>query len=231
MSLGPGALSFLFELCPPLRRYSIQTEAIMDSAAGVSLRVTPGRWISSGWRLVKEDLGSFVLMTLIVLALSAIGHVVVAGPLCAGLFIAVRRRMVEGRTEFADVFAGFGSFVDTLLIGLLSSFFLLLGIILFFFPVFLVAALYLFPCLFVIDRKLPFWDAMEASRKLALRNLAGYLGFVLLLAILNLAGLALFGVGVLVTIPVSVGAIAVAYRDVAGFALAPPAGTRPIVIA
>jgi uncharacterized membrane protein len=206
----------------------------MGSAVNVNpeiqMRVTPGRWISSGWDLVRKDLGAFVLMTVIVIALTMVGHFIVAGPLWAGLFIAVRRRMTEGRTEIADVFAGFGQFVDALLICILTSVFFLLGLVLFFFPVFIVAAFYLFPYLFLVDRRLPFWDAMEASRRLASQHLAGYVGFVLLLALLNLLGLMFFGVGILVTIPVTVAAIAVAYRDMTGVSMIHPPPARPIVI-
>lgn len=194
----------------------------------IAARATPGRWISTGWRVVKADLGNFVLMTVIALALSFVGHFVVAGPLICGLFIAVRRRMQESRTEITDVFAGFSQFLDAFLICVISSVFLLIGVVLFIFPAFIVAALYLFSYQFLVDRRLPFWDAMEASRKMVLRDLTGYLLFVIALALLNFAGMLLFGVGTLITIPVTVAAIAAAYSDAVGFQARPAVG--PVVI-
>jgi uncharacterized membrane protein len=194
----------------------------------VTAQATPGRWISEGWRIVSSDLGSFVLMTAIALALTFVGNFVVAGPLACGLFIAVRRRMQESRTEIADVFSGFSLFIDAFLICIISGAFLLIGLALLFFPVFIAAALYLFPYLFLVDRKLSFWDALEASRKMALRNLPGYLLFVIALALLNFAGLLMFGVGILLTIPVTVAAIAAAYEDTVGFQSKPPTG--PVLI-
>ncbi len=190
----------------------------------VLVQATPGRWLARGWQTVSADLGSFILMTAIALALTTVGNFVVAGPLTAGLFIAVRRRMQESRTDIADVFAGFSQFIDGFLICVLTSLFLLVGLVLFLFPVFIAAALYLFAYPFLADRKLPFWDAMEASRKLALNHLFGYVGFVILLVILNFVGLLLLGVGILVTIPVTVAAVAAAYDDAVGFHFKPPTG-------
>ena len=197
----------------------------METASDAArVQATPGRWISRGWQIVSADLGSFILMTAIALALTLVGNFVVAGPLTAGLFIAVRRRMQESRTDIADVFAGFNQFIDAFLICIISSVFLLIGLALLLFPVLIAAALYLFPFAFMVDRKLSFWDALEASRKLALENLFGYVAFVILLAILNFLGLLLFGVGILVTIPVTVAAVAAAYEDAVGFRFKPTTG-------
>ncbi len=198
--------------------------------------VSPGRWISEGWGVVKGDLGNFILMTLIALALwlvacgTVIGHVIVGGPLASGMFIAIRRKMQEGRTELMDLFAGFNLFIDSFLICLVTSLFAFIGLLFCIVPVFLVAAIYLFPYLFLVDRQHSFWDAMEASRKLATADVLGYVMFVILLALLNLVGLMLAGVGLLVTIPITLAAIAVAYRDVIGFQHRPQQSRGPVII-
>jgi uncharacterized membrane protein len=196
----------------------------------VDAPVTPGRWIGIGWGIVRQDLGNFLLMTVIAVAISLVGNVIVAGPLLAGLFFAVRRQIQEGRTDLADVFYGFNQFVDSLLIGLILTVFGLVGLSLCFFPVFIVAALYLFPFLFLIDRKLPFWDAMEASRKLVWKDPGAYLWFAILLTLLNLLGLILAVVGLLFTIPATIAAITVAYQETVGFVHKPPDNHRPIII-
>ncbi len=193
--------------------------------------VAPGRWIRSGWQIVREDMGTFLLLTLIAVALTMVGWIIVAGPLLAGLFVAVRRRMLEGRMDVGDLFSGFSlGFIDSLLIFLLSMIFTLVGMALCLFPALIVMALYLYPYLYMIDRKLSFWEAMEASRKRATEHLAGYTVFVFLLLLLNLLGLLLAGVGVLFTIPITVAAIAVAYKETEGFVQRPPESHRPIVI-
>ncbi len=197
--------------------------------AGVA-RATPGRWIGMGWEIVREDLGNFVLMTLIALALATVGSFLVAGPLLAGLFIAVQHRMLEGRMDISDLFSGFNLFIDAFLAFILTSIFSLVGLAFCILPVFVVTAFYLFTYLFLVDRRLTFWDAMEASRKLATEHLAGYTVFVILLLLLNLCGLIALGVGVLITVPVSVAAVAVAYKESVGFSHRAPEARGPVII-
>src|SRR5687767_10803317 len=188
----------------------------------MAVNVTPGRWIGMGWGIFKQDVGTFILIALIALALISVGSFVVTGPLMAGMFIAVRRRMTEGRTDMMDLFAGFNHFIDTFLVCILTSLFGFVGLALCIFPVLIVFAFYLFAYAFVVDRKLSFWDAMESSRKLVVGNLVDYIIFVLLLILLNFVGLLLVGIGLLVTVPVSVAAVAVAYQEAVGFIPQPP---------
>jgi uncharacterized membrane protein len=193
--------------------------------------ITPGRWIAGGWKVFKEDIGNFILITLIFIALCLIGNIVVAGALLAGMFHSVRRCMLEGHTDLMDLFKGFSNFIDTLLVFLLVVVFLNIGLVLCVFPVLIVAAFYLFSYSYLVDRKLSFWDAMESSRRLVVGNLLGYILFVVLLGFLNLAGFLLAGIGLLFTIPISIGAIMTAYRDQVGFAVSPPTkATAPIII-
>src|SRR6266536_600026 len=91
-------------------------------AANVS--VTPGRWIGLGWSVFKEDVGNFILVALIGLALMSFSAFVVTGPVLAGFCLVVRRRMLEGRIDLNDLFAGFSQFVDALLISLLTAIFM-----------------------------------------------------------------------------------------------------------
>jgi hypothetical protein len=195
-----------------------------------SASVTPGAWIRIGWNVVKEDLGNYILITTMALLLAMVGSFIVAGPLIAGLFISVRHRMLGGRTDLGDLFAGFNLFIDAFLIFILLSILTLIGLVLLVLPALVVITLYMFAFTFLVDRKLGVWEAMEASRKLVLQDLLGWILFVILLILLNLLGLMLAGIGVLITIPVTAGAIAAAYRDCVGFAyrLAEPKG--PIII-
>jgi uncharacterized membrane protein len=192
--------------------------------------VTPGRWIGAGWNIVRLDLGNYILMTVMALALAMVGSFIVAGPLIAGLFISVRRRMLEGRTELGDLFSGFNYFIDAFLIFILLTIFTLAGLVFLVLPALVVLALYLFPFIFLVDRKLSFWDAMEESRKLVFQDLLGWVLFVILLILLNLVGLMVLGIGMLITIPVTAGAIAAAYRDVVGFYYRPMESKGPVVI-
>lgn len=199
------------------------TETPSTATMATIPRAAPGRWIREGWHIVRDDIGNFFLVTLIAVAIimaasfTVVGPLVVGGPLAAGLFYAVRRRMTEGRTDIIDVFEGFNRFIDALLIGILISIFQMVGLLLCVIPFFIVGAFYLFPYLILIDRNPGVWEAMELSRKMATRDTGGYILFFFALCLLNLLGLMLAGIGVLVTIPVSIAAIAVAYREMEGF--------------
>jgi hypothetical protein len=196
----------------------------------MAANVTPGRWIAMGWRIIQEDLGTFILITLIATALVLVGNFVVAGPLLTGMFIAIRRKMSAGRADLTDLFAGFHHFIDAFLIHVIILIFSLAALMLCIFPVLIVAALYPFAYLFMLDRKLTFWDAMESSRKFAIQDLTGYMIFIVLLIFLNLLGALMVGVGLLVTIPVSLAAITVAYKETVGFLPPPPPAPGPVII-
>ncbi|MCU1272570.1 MAG: hypothetical protein JWO48_1, partial [Bryobacterales bacterium] len=74
-----------------------------------------------------------------------------------------------------------------------------------------------FTYLFIIDKKLPFREAMRASAAVVKQDYVGYTLFLIALALLNFAGVLCLFVGVLVTIPITMAAVTVAYRDVVGF--------------
>ena len=66
----------------------------------------------------------------------------------------------------------------------------------------LAGALWMFSLPLIADRGLAFWPAMEFSRKLSWRNFGGIVLLVVVIALMNLAGLLLLCVGMLITLPV-----------------------------
>jgi len=69
---------------------------------------------------------------------------------------------------------------------------------------------------FVVFKGLDFWSAMEASRKVISKRWGTYFGFGILLALLAIAGLLCFGVGLLVAIPVICIAPFIAFQQIIG---------------
>lgn len=78
------------------------------------------------------------------------------------------------------------------------------------------AVSYMFAPLFVIDKNMEFWSAMETSRKLITKRWWSFFGLAIALGILVLAGFILLGVGALVTIPLATCVLAAAYEDIVG---------------
>ena len=141
----------------------------------------------------------------------------VSTPLLMGNFL-VSAKLLHGQTpEFRDFFGGFQYFLPLLLLSLIAGLFIGIGTILLVIPGVYLAVAYLFSSCLVVDRRLDFWPAMELSRLTVNPRWFGYFAFVLLVALLNLAGAIALGLGLLVTIPWSFCAVTVAYADLFGF--------------
>ncbi|MBM3813227.1 MAG: zinc-ribbon domain-containing protein [Acidimicrobiia bacterium] len=175
-------------------------------------------WIDEGWKIVKQDMGNFALMTIVMVLLSGMVPLILQGAMVAGFHIVVMRKMLVGRVEFGDLFKGFNDFVPCLVASLLISLFTFLGILACIIPGLVIAAMYFFTYLFIVDRKMDFWPAMQASHELVKKD---YVGFTLLLLAfipLHLLGALACLVGLLWTVPVQYAAITVAYKELVGFA-------------
>ena len=125
-------------------------------------------------------------------------------------------RLLSGQLfEFGDFFRGFNYFLPLFLASLAST--LLVGIgLLLILPGIYLAVGYMFTTFFIIDYRMEFWQAMELSRKIISRNWFAFFGFALVLLALNLLGTLAFGVGLLVSLPVTSCAAAIAYKDIVG---------------
>src|SRR5581483_1537567 len=99
-----------------------------------------GRWIGEGWRLVKEDMGNYVLVALAYAVLNSVVPLILQGPLTAGFHIFTMKKLVGRRAEFADLFKGFNFFVPTLVATLIIALFTFAGSLLCIIPGLVVAA-------------------------------------------------------------------------------------------
>jgi uncharacterized membrane protein len=195
----------------------IPPPATMMYVARAGVKAETGRWISEGWRMVTGDLGNYALLTLLYVVINSFASIVTQGPLTVGFHIFTMKKMFNRRAEVGDMFKGFdfflASFVATLLIGLFVS----LGVILCIIPGLIVAAMYKFTYLFILDKRMEFWPAMQASHEVVKNDYMGYTLFMLALAGINILGFLACIVGLFVTIPLSIVAITVAYQEVVGF--------------
>ncbi|MBZ5624814.1 MAG: zinc ribbon domain-containing protein [Acidobacteriia bacterium] len=183
----------------------------------VGVRATPGRWVGAGWEMVKADIGNYILMALVFLALISVVPVIIQGPLMAGFHIYCMKRILNRPAEFADLFKGFNFFVPALVASLLIGLFSFAGTLLCIIPGLVVAAMYNFTYLFIVDKRMDFWPAMQASHAVVKNDYFGFTMFLLLTALVNLLGLVCCIVGVLVTVPLTFAAITVAYKEIVGF--------------
>ena len=176
-----------------------------------------GRWISDGWQLITSDWLQFVLMSLVLLVINGCIPFVLSGPLAAGMHIACIRKMMSNKAEVGDLFKGFNFFGAALLAYLVIAVFSFVGFLVCIIPGLVVAAMYQFTYLFIVDKKMDFWEAMQASHGLVKKDYFGFTLFLLALIFINIAGALLCFVGLLFTIPLLFAATTVAYRDLVQF--------------
>ena len=181
--------------------------------------VAVGRYLSTAWRVLSEDFLNWILLSLIYFAvLSVVGTMgiavlVVAGPLEAGWYAVVLKRLRRGTMDIGEFVRGFHLFVPSFLIGVTVGVLASFGFILLILPGLLVLTLYLFAFPILVDRGGDFWGAMEASRKAVLSNLFEWSVFVFVQLVLVTLGALFCGVGLLIALPWTKIATAVAYEE------------------
>jgi uncharacterized membrane protein len=173
------------------------------------------RWIGEGWALVKADLGNYIVVSLLFALLSGVPFI--SGALIAGFHIFTMKKLMGRKAEFGDLFKGFNYFIPTLVAALLIGVFTFAGTLLCVIPGLVVAAMYKFTYLFILDKRMDFWPAMQASHAVVKSDYFGFTMFLILAFLVNLLGVLCCFVGVLVTIPITFAAITVAYKEIVGF--------------
>src|SRR3954463_5851295 len=179
----------------------------------VAVRANTGQWINRAWEYVKTDIGLFAGMTILHAIVGSVGSFITQGPMQCGFHIACMKKIIRGRTEIGDLFLGFNFFVPALVAALLTAVFCFAGFLLCIIPGLVVAAMYQFTYLFIVDRRMDFWPAMQASHAVVKNDYFGFVLFLLALGLLNIVGFLCLLVGLLITIPVSIMAVTIAYQE------------------
>jgi uncharacterized membrane protein len=185
--------------------------------APVGVKAQTGRWISAGWAMVKADLGNYALVSLIFVLVNSFASIVAQGPLQVGFHLHIMKKMYNKRSDIGDLFKGFDYFVPAFVAALLIGIFVFVGSLLCIIPGLVVAAVCKFTYLFILDKRMDFWPAIEASHNVTKNDYFGFTIFLLALAGINVLGFLCCIVGLLVTVPLSLAAITVAYQEVVGF--------------
>jgi len=200
--------------------------ALFDRQINEGFEVNGSDYIRKGWEMFRQNVGEFIGFALILFTVSAVssagsggGSMIFSGltaPLCVGFGIAAFKRMSGQEIQFSDFFIGFKYFLPLFLASLAMGILVAVGLVLLVLPGIYLATGYIFAMFLIVDYRMEFWQAMETSRKIVSREWWAIFGFGCLLLLLNLAGALALGVGLLVTIPVSSCAVAIAYKEIVG---------------
>ena len=182
-----------------------------------AVQARPGYWVGRGWQMVKADIGTFMLLTIVFAILNGMVPMILHGPLIAGFHIFCMKKILNRRTDFADFFKGFNFFVPALVASLVTGLFVFCGTLFCIIPGLVVAAMFEFTYLFIVDKRMDFWPAMQASHAVVKSDYFGFTMFLLLMILVDILGALCCIVGLLVAFPVTVAAITVAYKEIVGF--------------
>ena len=199
-----------------------------------SYTVKIDQYFSRGWEIFNQYPGGFIGYLILTSVISIIAYILpapfgnrggdtvgivnfVLNPIFSAGFYIVALQIAKNRPkDFSDFFRGFNQFIQIFLEHLVGFILVGIGFAFFIIPGIYLAVAYGFSTIFVIEKKLSFWSALEASRKLITKKWFSFLGFFLQLVLLNLGGLLLVGIGLFVTIPLSTCIIIAAFEDIAG---------------
>ena len=187
------------------------------------------KWLKQSWFLYKEDflkfsalyglyfivaffLQKFLLTQPQIIMLSVL--FLSSNLFQASLIIITINKIKKQEIDLKNIFYGFQFLIPITLFSVIVACFFLIGIWLFVIPALLVSAAYIFTIPLIVDKQLNFWEAMEASRQKAFAN---YLGVILLSALLFslkiIGGIAFFGIGLLLTFPITINTLCYAYLE------------------
>jgi hypothetical protein len=188
--------------------------------------IRPGYYLKAGWELFKQNAAGFigfsVVALILIFALSSkagLGQVlayIIGPPLWAGFLIVAMKLLLNQLTQVNDFTSGFKFVLPLVLYSVVSSVFVSVGLVLLIVPGLYLFVGYIFTSWLIVDRGLDFWQAMELSRKTVHKHFFEMFGFFLLLCLVNFGGLLLLGLGLLVSVPWTLCALTVAYKDVFG---------------
>ncbi|MBU4366142.1 MAG: hypothetical protein KKF10_03325 [Verrucomicrobia bacterium] len=187
-----------------------------------------GEWIQQGWELYKANIGIWIVASLLVIVISVATLGILSGPMMAGMawmaLVLVDRK--EPKPQMGDVFKGFDYFLQSFL------FYLVWGVIML-----AVSFVTLIPCIgtlvvivvsialntalmfglfLIVDKKMEFWPASMLSLNVVKPNFFPLLGLLVVAGLIGQVGSIACGIGVIVTMPITVCILAVAYRNVFG---------------
>ena len=127
------------------------------------------------------------------------------------------KKLTGRNAEVADLFRGFNFFVPALVASLLIGILSFVGFLFLIIPGLVIAAIYKFTYLFIVDKRMDFWPAMQASHAVVKNDYFGFTMFLILAFLVNVVGFLCFFVGLFITIPVTFAAITLAYKEIVGF--------------
>jgi len=172
-----------------------------------------GFYIKDGFTMVKNNPVAFIFGNLILMIINVITMGLLIGHWYAGIYIMVNKVKKGETLDFGDAFAGFNNFIPNFAAGLIFSISIGIGSMLCIIPGFIIGGILLYLIPLVALRNETISNAVTISKNEAMTALVNHIVFFLIVTIISAVGMILCGVGVILTIPIGIAAMASAYED------------------
>lgn len=178
------------------------------------------KYFSLSLEKIGKDWGGHIVAALVyiiilaVLGVTWIGNIL-AGCFTLGYFSFLAKKFNGENAEIADLFIAFKRtelVLPSILACIVMEIIIVLGFICLIIPGIMAAAAFMFTYLIMLDGEKDFWAAMMKSKDIVAKDWFQYCIFAILVAIISALG-GIVIVGVLVTIPIGLGAVVLAYND------------------
>ena len=192
-------------------------------------------WLIQAWDLVGADLPLFSLAAFLTISLSLFSFFILAFPLTAGLCIMFLEKLQGRQPQLSQLWEGLTNFFPativiwvTLMVAAvpfdLLNYYLqsraapwpTVGVGVVFAGLWLVATPLFFTLPLIADRDLSGWDAIKLSWSQVRPRWPSILGCAVVSSLLLLFGVFACGFGIIITLPLVVGALVLTYRDLVG---------------
>lgn len=181
-----------------------------------------GPWFSEAVNLLKAQLQTWVLISLVYLVISGVAYAIsyklpfVGGLvgfaasvlLMPGMIQAGIKQIRGGTIEVGDIFSATDTFANVLVVLLAIA----AGAIACGIGVWVTMTLFFFALPLVVDKKLAFGDALKQSMEVTKQNFFFFLIYALVLGIVANLGAIACGIGMIITFPISILGLVVAYE-------------------
>lgn len=213
----PPAAPLLIAAATPPSSGTADPERMAQEAIARDYNVEVGSCLGRAWDLLKSDFWPIIGVSALIMILTGAAGGLLNGPLLGGLFCYYLKKIRREPATLNDAFAGFSnSFLPLFLGALVMGVLIWLGFLACFLPgIYLVVAWQL-ALPIIIDKRIDFWPAMEVSRKVMTAHWWSVALFLIVCALVNLGGALLCGIGVFVTWPLTMMALAFLYEDLFG---------------
>ncbi len=179
------------------------------------------KYFSLALEKIGKDWGGHIIAALIYVIIIAVLSrfyvgFVLNGAFTIGYYYFLKKKLADEKAELADLFIAFKEtkyILPAILASVVSGIIIFVGYILLILPGIVAMAAFMFVYLIILDGEMNFWDAMMKSKDIVAKKWFDYCIFIVIGVVIILGGVLFCGIGVLVALPVVVGAITLAYND------------------